>query len=325
MMRTDSIFCSLDGGGIKGLFIARMLEAMEQDLQTSIVEHFDLIAGTSTGAVIALGLGLGVPMSEIVRLYEEEGPRVFSSNWRLFRSVMGLFRSKYRVDHFERCLRRVFGDRTLGQSTKGLVIPTYNLDEDKPCVLKTPHHPNFRRDHKIPAWQVAVATTAAPTYFPVSANIDGVRHIDGGVWANNPSLVGVIEAHKYIGVPLQAIRLLTIGTGRIVKDRSALLDRGGMLFWLTEGVDVLMHAQSEGIMNEAKILLGSDHVYRVNPLVPSSWKQLDDIKPRDFSSWASQAAKEFAPTFAREFQPHHGRNTDSVLALATDPHGVSKC
>ncbi|HVL68616.1 MAG TPA: patatin-like phospholipase family protein [Vicinamibacterales bacterium] len=112
---------SLDGGGIRGVFSAAILAAIEEDLNIRLADHFDLIAGTSTGGIIALGLGLGLRPADILGFYLEHGPRIFSNPLRL-RSALWWFWRKYRADALETGLRTTFGDRAFGESSKRLVV-----------------------------------------------------------------------------------------------------------------------------------------------------------------------------------------------------------
>lgn len=184
---------SLDGGGIQGIFSAAVLAAIEEDLNVRVIDHFDLIAGTSTGGIIAIGLGLGLSPRQIVDFYLKEGASIFANPFGRA-SVRRFFRSKFDNGPLIEALQRHFGDKRFGQSTKRLVIPSYNLGEDDVYIFRTAHHPRLRRDFKVPAWKVAQATSAAPTFFPIAQNVDELRLIDGGVWANNPTMVAYIEA-----------------------------------------------------------------------------------------------------------------------------------
>lgn len=203
---------ALDGGGIKGIFSAAILAALEEDLKTRITDHFDLIAGTSTGGLIAIALGLGLSPREIVHFYTHNGPAIFpgASSW--WRCALHWHRSKYDPAPLESALKSCFGERLFGESTKRLVIPSYNLGEDDVYIFRTPHHERLRRDLKVPAWKVARATSAAPTYFPSFCGIDGQRLIDGGVWANNPTMVALVESFGTLGVALADTHILSIGT-----------------------------------------------------------------------------------------------------------------
>jgi uncharacterized protein len=262
---------ALDGGGIKGLFSAAVLAALEEDLGTTIAQHFDLIAGTSTGGIIALALGLGVRPKEIVEFYATEGHSIFKNPYR-WRSVQQWFFRKYSQEPLKKALTKVLGQRTLGDSTKRLVIPAYNLGENDVYLFKTPHHPRLTRDWRVPAWQVALATSAAPTYFPASKHVGNIRHIDGGVWANNPTLVGILEATSMLGVDLRDIRVFNLGTTAALAHRRGLLDIAGRFVWAADVVDVLLQAQSCGTYAQTQHLIGKDKIERLMavrlPLVP---------------------------------------------------------
>lgn len=116
---------ALDGGGLRGIFSAAVLAGLEEDLGISIVDHFDLITGTSTGGIIALGLGLGLSPRQMVEFYVEAGPTVFRNRMGL-RTARQFLRAKYAAGPLRSALTDVFGSRTFGESTKRLVIPSYN-------------------------------------------------------------------------------------------------------------------------------------------------------------------------------------------------------
>ena len=158
---------SLDGGGLKGLFAAAVLAKLEEKAGTTVVDHFDLIAGTSTGGLIALGLGLGLSPRSLVEFYVREGPAIFRNRLGL-RNALQILSRKFPQEPLARALRspEAFGEKLFGDSRKPLVIPSYNLSTDTVRVFRTPHIPRLTTDLKIPAWQVGLATTAAPTYFP---------------------------------------------------------------------------------------------------------------------------------------------------------------
>ena len=192
---------SLDGGGIRGVFSAAILAAIEKDLKVNLTDHFDLIAGTSTGGIIAIALGLGLRPAEILEFYRAHGPKIFGNPLR-WRSAQWWLRRKYRPAALESGLKAVFADRLFGHSTKRLVVPSYNLGEDDVYIFRTPHAERLRRDLTVPAWQVALATSAAPTYFPACRAVDGMRLIDGGVWANNPA-VEIVALSTLVGIATQ--------------------------------------------------------------------------------------------------------------------------
>jgi predicted acylesterase/phospholipase RssA len=296
---------ALDGGGMRGLYTASLLSALESELGSPILNHFDLVAGTSTGGIIALGLGLGKTPQEMVAFYRNDGPKIFPRPTGIRAWFKHLFGVKYDAAELERVLKREFEEQKLGDSSRALVIPTYNLDRDAPVVLKTPHHEEFRDDPKLEAWKAALATSAAPTYLPASSEIRDCRHVDGGMWANNPALVGVIEAYHFLAVPLDAIRVLSIGTGSVVKNRSDTLSRGGRWAWRGEAADVLLNAQSAGTDNQVQLLLGDERVMRINPTVPLTWGSLD-VSRREFAGHGKEDAKIHGAAISTSFLRHKG-------------------
>ena len=150
---------SLDGGGIKGLFSAAVLAALEEDMGISITDHFDLITGTSTGGIIAIGLAIGMKPREIVSFYVKDGPRIFSPSW--WKRIRHLWSAKHANAPLRNALQNVLGDKRLGDCTKRLVVPSFNLDKNEVYLFKTPHHKRLKRDWRVPLWKVAMATTAA--------------------------------------------------------------------------------------------------------------------------------------------------------------------
>lgn len=297
---------SLDGGGIKGLFSAAILAAIEEDINIKVVDHFDLLTGTSSGGIIALGLGLGMSPREIVEFYLSEGHKIFPG----FLGIKGfqhwLFR-KFSQKPLMESLQECFGDKRLGESRKRLVIPSYNLGEDDVYLFRTPHHERLRRDHKVPVWKVALATSAAPTFFPCCKHIDSLRLIDGGVWANNPTMVALVEAISTLRVPLQAIRVLSLGTSDEINHRERRLNSGGIIAWAlgNVAVDVILKGQSIAAHNQAALLLGQENVVRVNPKVTKNEFSLDGVtKVEDLIGKASHHSRTFMPIFQKMFKPH---------------------
>ncbi len=314
---------SLDGGGIKGVFSAAVLSAIEEDLSVRIVDHFDLIVGTSTGGIIALGLGLGLSPKQMVEFYLEKGPSIFADAGGI-RSLQHWLHRKFRQETLMDALRDplVFGDKILGESSKRLVIPSYNLGEDDVYLFKTPHHERLKRDWRVPVWQVALATSAAPTYFSASRHVENVRHIDGGVWANNPIMVGVVEAVSMLAVALEDIHVLSLGTSDAVVCRPAGLDSGGKLRWANHAPQLIMRGQSLGALNQASHLLGQDKVSRVDPKVPDDLFSLDKAHmSKELTAKAVHESRIYMPEIERRFMSHrcaeyvpcHGHTGDNRI------------
>lgn len=295
---------SLDGGGIKGVFSAAVLAAIEADLSVQIADHFDLIVGTSTGGIIALGLGLGLRPQQIVDFYANHGVDIFR-NWFKRRNFTHWFYRKFSQDALRAALQRHFGETIFGQSNKRLVIASYNLGDDDVYLFKTPHHERLARDWNVPAWQVALATSAAPTYFPACRHIDHIRHIDGGVWANNPTMIGVVEAVSMLKVPLERIHVFSLGTSDPMIKRPRFLDWGGKLVWANHAVGLVMRGQSLGAQKQALHLLGSENVMRLDPKVPNGLFALDAPgKKQELMAKAAHESRIAIPGIKRKFLDH---------------------
>jgi uncharacterized protein len=265
---------SLDGGGIRGVFAAAVLAAIEEDCGVRLSSHFDLIAGTSTGGLLALALGMGIPPSQIVEFYKEHGPRIFSNRW-LLRGGLHWVARKYPSDLLARSLEEVFSGRVFGQSGSRLVIPAFNIDNNDVYVFRTPHLERLRRDFRVPAWHVAMATTAAPTYFAAFRMADGPRLIDGGIWANNPAMVALVEGTGALSVPLQKIRMLSVGTVSAVRRYKEALNWSGKVRWANHVSNLILDATAIGVSNQVRFLLG-DRYLRLNPHAGEADVRLDD-------------------------------------------------
>lgn len=294
---------ALDGGGAKALFTAHVLARLEEDLDVSVVDSFDLIAGTSAGGIIALALGAGLRPAEIRDRFDSLVHQVFPARRRLSPHRVG--RTAYSAAALRTSLTEVLGQRVLGESTKRLLVPSWNVDTGKVHVFKTPHHSRLRRDWKIPMVDVAMATTAAPTFFP-AAVVDSHRLIDGGVWANNPSVIAVAEARSMLDVALDDMRVLNIGTLDTVgiAAHSKRLDRGGFVQWANKVAEVLVTASSRGGQGTAEHLLGSGRYHRFDARVPGGLYALDKVNRHDLAALAASVSREISPAYAQHFASH---------------------
>lgn len=292
---------SLDGGGLKGLFGAALLAGLEKDFGTSMAEHFDLIVGTSTGGLVALGMGAGLPLSDMVGFYEQLGPKVFKGG--PVRNLTKLVRPMHPGQPLRDALEQIFEQRTLGQSEKRLVIPSYSLDDNEVYLFKTPHHSRLTRDGRERMVDVALATSAAPTYLP-AARLRNQRLIDGGVWANNPTFVGVAEAISMLGARLDQVRVLSIGTTDPVTDLPDSLMCGGVLQWAKHAPQLILRAQSLGTLHAAEHLLGqAGRLTRINCPVPEGLFDLDKLSPSRIQGLAETVGRKCSPQ-VRPFTEH---------------------
>jgi patatin-like phospholipase/acyl hydrolase len=249
---------TIDGGGLKGAMPAAFIAEIEELSGQRVVDNFDLIAGTSTGGIIALGLAAGLSGAEILDFYLTRGPRIFdqepgegaiaairSGLRRALRSMRQLRTSKYDADTLRAELSAVFGDRRIGDAQTRIVIPAYDSANGGLYVFKTAHHERLVVDWKVPMVDAALATAAAPTYLPTHS-FDGAAHLlDGGVWANNPMGVAALEGATVLGWNMREARLLSLGcTSSITPARRVVGFRNvkWLIQTLFDGQDRLSHA-----------------------------------------------------------------------------------
>lgn len=273
---------SLDGGGIKGTFTASVLATLERDTGCSAVDHFDLITGTSTGGIIAIGLGLGISAQEILDFYLDKGASIFPGTSILERNgglLRQLFSPKHSQADLKAALGEVFDERKLGESKCRLAIPTYDAIAGRIFVMKTAHHQRFKYDINATAVDVALATAAAPTYFsaaPFPVHKDA-SYVDGGVWANNPVMVGLTEAVGFLGVQLDNIDLLSIGT-TAKPFNIARHAKSGAVQWNKGLIELMFEAQMEADLAQARLLLNG-RLHRINITAKEGEFSLDDARP----------------------------------------------
>jgi len=252
---------SLDGGGFKGLYTAKFLSEIEKRFG-KINENFNLICGTSTGGIIALGLGLGRSADEIVDYYLHHGPKIFPSNtfynrWYHTARQLTIF-PKYSDSVLRNSLNIFFKDALMKDSKCHLCIPSVNLSDAQGIVFKTPHSPEFVRDPHQKMLDVALSTSAAPTYFP-SVSIPSVSSglVDGGLWANNPAFIGAIEAVSYFvgnDKPFDEFSILSVGTLSSTKSWHPRNHKNGsVLRWGTKIFPLTIAVQSNAMNNLLKI------------------------------------------------------------------------
>jgi uncharacterized protein len=295
---------SLDGGGIRGIFSAAVLAAIEEDLNIRVIDHFDLIAGTSTGGIIAIALGFGLSPKQIVEFYLQDGKDIFANPLGLA-SLRRFIRSKFDSEPLVAALRKTFGEKRFGDSTKRLIIPSYNLGEDDVYIFRTAHDPGLRRDYKVPAWKVAQATSAAPTYFPASRNVDELRLVDGGVWANNPTMVAYIEAVGTLKIDSDDIRILNLGTCDSINLRGTSLNCGGLWQWRKSALDIVLRGQSASVAKHVRFLIGDDDLLRIDPPVPAGFLELDSFnRSTDLLAKAAHYSRTHMPQIEKMFLNH---------------------
>ncbi|MDN6868907.1 CBASS cGAMP-activated phospholipase [Aeromonas caviae] len=219
---------SLSGGGVRGLYTVTILAELEQHLAEQsknpdyrISQHFDLIAGTSIGGILALGLASGMKARDLRDLLDNERLTIFPrpvlrnifSVIRYLRSLRLPFTSRYSANPLKKILTEVFKDQTIGDLHTPVIIPAVNATTGMVQMFKTPHHPDFKQDWKNKLVDVALATSAAPTYFPAHVFNDCI-YVDGGLVANSPALAAIHEAGQFFNVKdmKSSVAVLQIGT-----------------------------------------------------------------------------------------------------------------
>lgn len=268
---------ALDGGGIKGAFTASILATLERSIGLPIVDHFDMIAGTSTGGILAIGLGLGLKSHQLLDFYRQRGPIIFpvtSFHKKLKHSLRHVILPKYSQNLlFKELEKAYFPDgkkKVLSDSKCRLVIPAYDAVSGACHTFRTPHNPLLNFDEHTNPAEVALATAAAPTYFSaaqVSNMIANATYFDGGVWANCPAMAAIIEAVCYLNVPLDRIDLLSIGTTEEPYTVKNMTAAGGGKWAFPLGrplVNLLMNAQVESSIQHAERLVGEPRFLRIN-------------------------------------------------------------
>lgn len=246
---------ALTGGGFRGLFAAQALQCMEEHLGHPVGRHFDISCGTSIGGIVALAVAFEVPMKKVVDVFTDLGGMIFpahtplQSKWQI---GYDLFKYRNRPRYSSVQLRKAIAslipdNAVLGDALHPVAIPAVNVTEGRPQVFKTRHKIEWHRDWKLKAIDVALATSAAPTFFQL-AEVSGSLYSDGGLFANAPDLIAFHEAQHYFAVPVEAMRILSIGT--TTKSYSISFNAGrefGVADWMQDArlFSVMISAQQQ--------------------------------------------------------------------------------
>lgn len=316
---------SLDGGGIKGIYTAELLRHCEEHLAGGepLGRYFDMIAGTSTGGIIALGLGLGIPTANITSFYRDDGRKIFpplpTGRWSKIRQKAGwAFGPKLVHEELETALKDRFGEHTLGESRPRLVIPAFMMPKTEIAAFKTDHHEDFRNDHRTPMWRVARSTSAAPTYLKGHEHEESGRiFIDGGVWANNPAMVALVDALTAYDLTPDQIDILSIGTGNAPFSLSRSGVFAGLWAW-KEIINAAMFLTTDNATAQVKLLLGPDRCLRLEPKGDNAMVEMDDyddafarlpeLADRDFPEARDSLARFFSEEVLTRERHYTGAN-----------------
>ncbi len=242
---------SFDGGGYRGLLSAAVVWHIQAEFNINLPGSADLLAGTSVGGINALGYAIDMSPRDVVDFYRDRGGEIFSgSTWRRMTSLSGLARAKHSRRKADRLLKEQFGDLKMAGLRQHVVVPAWDVTLGQPVIYSTRKarenpHKNFRLRN------VAAATSAAPSFFGVAkfeGPDGGQRYMaDGGLFANNPSMIAAAEIRRIGYVPEKTV-MVSIGTGKVDmgRDGSKLID-SGIFGWGTALVNAMMTANQKSV------------------------------------------------------------------------------
>ena len=280
---------SLDGGGLRGLITARLLDRLNSHPEiVGWIDSVDLYVGTSTGGILALGLATGISPNVICDLYKSKGKKIFDDSiWDNIRDLGKTVGADYSNKNLKTELKKIFGDKKLKDVGKKVAIPTFDLDNEAAAGMRT-WKPKIFHNFKGPdsdgealVANVALYTSSAPTYFP---SADG--YIDGGVYANNPGIVAIAQAISKKNQPaerasLDEVVMLSLGTGvSLTYIKGQALD-WGYAQWVKPLINVLMDGVA-GISDYQAQQLLDDRYHRLQIVFdPSETIPLDAVDKLD--------------------------------------------
>lgn len=312
---------------------ASFLAALEDDLHEPIGRYFDLIAGTSTGGILAIGLALGLEAKALLSLYQNNGPEIFGqsghanrlANWLSFKraKLRHLSRPKHDVERLRATLEPILSHKRIGDATTRLIIPAWDSGHNGVYIYKTAHHPRLKTDYKKPMLDAALATAAAPTYFKTHRNVDQTGLIDGGIWCNNPTGIAAVEAITLLGWKREDLRILSLGC---INETYTLPDNlNGLNFGFhpTRSIDLFMDGQSQGALGTAKLITDHPHsgeaLFRYDAQAPAGLFALDDTSKIDkLAGLGASLAREAKPKLTPIFFQHAAEPFDPVHKLETN-------
>ena len=313
--RTKYSLLAIDGGGVRGVIPARILQEIETRLGRRTCELFDVVAGTSTGGIIALGLAKpgGQPgrpafaAADLLELYMGHGAKIFPDSIVLkVRTLGGLADVRYPAGPLEALLQDRFGDTMLSEALVEVVIPSYDLSAPAPFFFKRKYARDETHSWDVPMARVARATSAAPTYFDparLPAFEDEGDHalIDGGVFVNNPAAAAYADALDLWGNDVE-IQVISIGTGRPAQEpgHGAIpvpfeeADGWGLARWAHPLIEVVFDGVAKAVEYEMVRLCrhgdqGTPRYHRLQSTLPTADHALDDASDRNLERLLADA------------------------------------
>ena len=268
---------SLDGGGLRGVISARIMEKLKLK-----VSDFDLVAGTSAGSINTCAFALGFTPTEVVEFYKSEGKNIFKKNKSLkSRLLLG---AKYDIDNLEKVLKKYFGAATIKDAKTKIIVPTFKVNSiDKDSGAKVAQPKVFSSYNKADScellYKIACRSSAAPTYFEAYEG-----YIDGGVYANNPSIEAICAA-LHEGIPASQIEIVSIGTG--ISDNCVTPKNWGLLQWAPHIISYIFQGAEESSEFCARAVANKMQPYQIK--VPNygidSYKDINKMIAEVDKSW----------------------------------------
>ena len=279
---------SIDGGGIRGVYPAHILKCFEEKLGINLLESFDMIAGTSTGSIIAAGVACDIRASKMVNMYKEHGAAIFKKKTsripfkKQSTAAQLMLDSIYDSRGLSNVLKEVFQDSTLGEISKPLILPATDIGNGGVHVFKSAYDPLFLRDKAVRVRDAVLASCSAPTFFDPH-QVGEYLLSDGGLWANNPALAAVIDAQKRLDISYEDIKVISIGTGHS-KVAYGLKHIGGWGFasgWKHKAfINFMLSLQSQSALNYLKLHLKPTQILRID-FESDTELPLDDVSEID--------------------------------------------
>lgn len=285
---------SIDGGGIRGIIPARVLADIEDRTGRRAAEMFDLIAGTSTGGIIAVCLcrptSIGTHAYDaamLAELYAERGGKIFNrSPWKRVSSIGGLADEKYSAEALEKILESYLGDTMMDAALTRCMVTSYDILGRRPVMIKS-----WNGGHSVQMRFAARATSAAPTYFePVKGLFNGLKVlVDGGVCVNNPSMCAYAEARRLW--PEEEILVVSLGTGEATRpiEHEEAVD-WGLLEWAGPVISVMMDGQLDAPHYQLEQILGANY-YRFQGRLELANDDMDDASRRNIAALEEEARR----------------------------------
>ncbi|GAB4485962.1 MAG: patatin-like phospholipase family protein [Thermodesulfovibrionales bacterium] len=283
---------SIDGGGIRGIIPAMTLAELERITNRKTSSLFDLIAGTSTGGILACALAAPNPMParEIIGLYLQEGPEIFErSGIGRLGTGFGLFGPKYTGKQLQASLREYLGHARLTDCAPEVLVTAYDIERRQPHFFKS-HKARKHEDRDCSLVEVAAATASAPTYFPpckVDSGGYSAALIDGGVYATNPAMCALVEAMTLW--PGEEIMLVSLGTGELTRPMPYEDAKGwGLAKWATRILDAVFDGASDTVSYQCAQILG-DRFTRIQCSLTVASDDMDDASEENLRLLQLQA------------------------------------